>query len=429
MTLTLLNISNISNISKVSKIRLYLLLALVTIVCICSVLLWSRKGRRVNAVNAVNAVNERFNNTGKFLMFRISDSLDYSATSSIPVLQPFSELADSYPNWLGIADSYNDANFITFETLSKIDLLMQQIAFPNETKYIFGLRASDMIASKSLLALTLKGANLLHLMPRTYVTEGGTDRNAFLSEYDDRKIYILKKNVQRQEGFVITSDKTVLLDAFEKQMHSGHTFDYVVCQELLQDPLVIRGRDLVSRKINLRVYLLVVVSSSGTSIFMYDDGFVYYTADAWTPQSLLAGPNITTGYVDRQVYADNPLTTQDLYSFLDLEKALALRANMIATLTALASTYKPIFQNNNNTYPGTKFMIYGCDIAPAVDLTVKIMEVNKGPDLGYKDVRDKALKLGMVRDALQIVGILPLPVSAANAANAANAGNKFVKLV
>jgi hypothetical protein len=422
------------SLGKKGSIRLYCFLSLLILFVICAYIFWP-KNATFTSLEAFFAYNEK-----KMHYFRISDALEYKPLGgSIAPLQPFTELAKIYPSWIGPATSYQEANFIMFETLNKIDILMQKIVFPVATKYIFGLRGSDLIASKSLLAMTLKRAGHGSLMPRTYVTEGGSDKAAFLKDFgtgnnnNNNDLYILKKNVQRQEGFVITGDKSVLIDAFEP--NSG----FVVCQELLQDPLVITGLDGVARKINLRVYILIIVdenvnanaSASNASIYMYDDGFVYYTADAWKPGSSDPGPNITTGYVDRQVYVDNPLTTQDLYAFLahanaNVNAGELLRSNMINALVKLAKTYAPIFWSNNNTYPGKKFLVYGCDVAPSANMDVRIMEVNKGPDLGYKDDRDKALKLGMMQDAMEIVGLLPLsPLSPLSPSRT----NQFVKLV
>ena len=39
-----------------------------------------------------------------------------------------------------------------------------------------------------------------------------------------------------------------------------------------------------------------------------------------------------------------------------------------------------------------KFQIFGADIAPDENLNVTIMEINKGPDIGFKDERDGNLK-------------------------------------
>ncbi len=333
--------------------------------------------------------------------FRISDTLDYDAPSTMPAIQPFLDLK------ILPAPSWTAANFVMLETLNHVDVIMSKIQFPAETRWVFGLGGSDQIASKSMFAMTLqRNTRTVHLLPPTWIVERGTDDAKFAREYRPGKIYILKQNVQRQEGFLITDDPQKLQAAFRE---SGTSSPWVVAQELLQNPLTIQGADGVRRKINLRVYLLVVVGpgpGAKAEMYMYGDGFIYYTADPWAPGSLERGPNITTGYVDRQVYADNPLTIKDLYRHLGPERGPALASKIKAAMQDLAAVYRPIFRGHNAGYPGTKFLIYGCDVAPDAELGVTFMEVNKGPDLTYKDERDRDLKLGMVKEACEIVGLL-----------------------
>ena len=54
-------------------------------------------------------------------------------------------------------------------------------------------------------------------------------------------------------------------------------------------------------------------------------------------------------------------------------------------------------------------MILGCDVAVNKNLECKIMEINKGPDLTYKDERDKTVKYNLVKDTLDIIGLINNP--------------------
>jgi len=109
----------------------------------------------------------------------------------------------------------------------------------------------------------------------------------------------MKKNIQRQEGLKISNSKHEILD--------GYKNGYVLVQELLQDPYLISGR-----KTNMRFYVLVVCKANNTDCYVHKDGFMYYTKVPFVKNSLDDAPNITTGYIDRQVYIDNPLTHYDL---------------------------------------------------------------------------------------------------------------------
>ena len=88
-------------------------------------------------------------------------------------------------------------------------------------------------------------------------------------------------------------------------------------QELLQDPYLIDGR-----KINMRFYILVICNNSNISVYAYNNGFMYYTAEKFTTDTQEFGPNITTGYIDRNVYEHNPLTLEDFRKYLDSNRQL-----------------------------------------------------------------------------------------------------------
>jgi len=132
---------------------------------------------------------------------------------------------------------------------------------------------------------------------------------------------------------------------------------------------------------------------------------MYYTPKLWDPNSIDPDVHITTGYIDRQVYVDNPLTFRDLETHMGSESYARLWTNIKAVMSNVRVTYQDLLTQQNKNYPGTKFLIYGCDVAPDNKLDVKLIEINKGPDLGYKDERDKQVKFNMVSDAFRLVGV------------------------
>jgi ABC-type dipeptide/oligopeptide/nickel transport system ATPase component len=66
---------------------------------------------------------------------------------------------------------------------------------------------------------------------------------------------------------------------------------------------------------------------------------------------------------------------------------------------------------------GVSFQLYGVDVAINQDLKPMVMEINKGPDLGGKDGRDRELKIGLGTDILKSVGLIP------------NIDNKFITVL
>lgn len=336
------------------------------------------------------------------LFYRITDTLNYKNPSLMPI-QPYTDIMSEtiYDNYFQKTDVYDKAEWIMFETFNNIDVIMKQIKFPSKIRFVFGLAGTDMLVSKSALALTLTmyldEKDLKNTIPSTYVLENAIDKDKFINDYKPNGTYIMKKNIQRQEGIVITKDRNTILYNFNT------ISDYVVVQELLKDPMLVS-----LRKINIRIYLLVVIgeNNNNNSMYMYGDGFMYYTPLNYKDSTNIE-ENITTGYIDRKVYEDNPLTLRDLYLSMPPQNASILSANILKTMKTIAQVYLPLFAKQNGNLPGNKFIIYGVDLAPSASFDVKVMEVNKGPDLSYKDVRDKELKLNMVQEALGIVGIMP----------------------
>ena len=61
--------------------------------------------------------------------------------------------------------------------------------------------------------------------------------------------------------------------------------------------------------------LLIKDKQGNTKVLVYQDGFMYYTKDLFKENTIEAGPNITTGYVDRWIYDVHPLTHEDFRKY------------------------------------------------------------------------------------------------------------------
>jgi hypothetical protein len=254
-------------------------------------------------------------------------------------------------------------------------------------------------------------------MPNTYITHSSTDMDRFNKEYQPDKLYILKKNIQRQQGLKIMNR----MDEIMEQKDS-----YVVIQELLQDPYTINGR-----KINMRFYVLVICNQNMIDVYVYNDGFMYYTKDLFKPGSKEFGPNITTGYVEREVYQQNPLTHQDFRKYLDQsdqsnqsnqsrelnphEKMIVNQGMRISdvVMNRIYNLLREVFTSSiGHICTGEKlkqaitFQLFGADIAVNDNLWPMIMEINKGPDMGAKDERDGLVKKTCTKDMLRLLGMI-----------------------
>jgi hypothetical protein len=278
---------------------------------------------------------------------------------------------------------------------------------------VFIIHNADQIVAKDYLWKNLVAKygldECLTLMPMTYILYENNDVKRLKEEYEENKLFILKKNIQRQEGLKICNN----LDDIIK-----NKTDYVLAQELLQDPYLINGR-----KINLRIYVLVVCNKDMYDVYAYNDGFMYYTKDLFKQNSLDFGPNITTGYIDRWVYDVNPLTHQDFREYLDkntrdltsVEESVKNKGiklskyvfnNINELIKKVFSAFHGKIGNGEKLYDHLSFQLFGVDVAIDENLDAKIMEVNKGPDLGSKDKRDGDLKKGLIKDILKIINAI-----------------------
>lgn len=279
---------------------------------------------------------------------------------------------------------------------------------------IFMLNNTDHMVSKLALWKYLKqkySAEIASTMlPYTWDLTDLTDIELFKTQFNKNKIYITKNNNQRQEGIKIHTSLDSILNSKSK---------YLLVQELLQDPYLVSGR-----KINLRVYVLVIKDNySNVKLNVYRDGFMYYTPELFEPGNSSFETNITTGYIDRQVYIDNPLTHMDFRKWLDnpnrtmtpIEKYLRqthpnikisdyIFSQIYEQLGFIFKTYEDIVGTKT---PGVCFQLYGVDVAINNQLNPLVMEINKGPDLTAKDGRDKDLKITLCTDILKSVGLIP----------------------
>ena len=252
------------------------------------------------------------------------------------------------------------------------------------------------------------------VLPNSYVLYDKNDLKLFNDEFDNNKIYIMKKNIQRQEGLKITNNKNEILNGIKNQ--------YVMVQELLQNPYLISGR-----KTNMRFYVLVICNGSNLQVYAHNDGFMYYTKVPFQKNSLETDPNITTGYIERQVYKENPLTHDDLRVYLDddsrqnlLPVELAIRnqglkisqvcfGRIYQTLRTIFTAFIGRICKPSKLYNNTSFQLFGVDVAVDDTMNASVMEINKGPDLGAKDERDYELKRGVVQDTMKLIGTFKDP--------------------
>ncbi|QKF93836.1 tubulin-tyrosine ligase/tubulin polyglutamylase [Fadolivirus algeromassiliense] len=285
----------------------------------------------------------------------------------------------------------------------------------NPDQRIFIVTNTDEIASKSNLWKNLVKKygreKARDMSPISYVLYDESDKKLFETEYNENTLYIMKKNIQRQEGLKISNDKEEILN--------GYKDNYVIAQELLQDPYLIRGR-----KTNMRFYVLLVCQNNEISAYVHKEGFMYYTKMPFIKGSKTFGNNITTGYIERWIYHVNPLTHTDFRTYLDdnkrdmtdiekdtiknggkLSEIVFNRINLLITNIVNAISFAVCQDSHIKNY--ITFQLFGVDIAVDNRLEPKVMEVNIGPNLATHDKRDSDVKHMVVRDIFKTLKIVP----------------------
>lgn len=318
--------------------------------------------------------------------------------------------------------SFAQSKWIILRSLDRVDQTIGTLPLRPQ-QAIHGIKGSDWMACKARMYKIMEQyfdrLRMRHLLDaflaRTYVLDRPADlqvlterHQRLLEQGQSTPVYILKQNVQRQQGHMLTQELDTIHTIAKDTNHAKNTSEppYMVAQEMLQDPFLIRGR-----KINMRMYLLIVIRHSNTSssskdpeFYLCNNGFLYYTPKPFVPYSVDKEQVITTGYIDRRVYEENPLSHRDLEAYLGPIDYAKLTQHIMTLFGHVKGAFQSLLQDENRNIPGTKYLVYGCDVAPSRQLeTLRLMEINKGPDLSYKDERDKEVKLTMIEDMIKIV--------------------------
>jgi len=273
--------------------------------------------------------------------------------------------------------------------------------FEHTDRNIFLIDGCDILASKVALWNTIKeyyGDNATNYMPKTFILS--YDKN-FVEHFNNNKLkrhdqmYVLKNYEQRQQGIKLSRDLDEIEDAYSK--------GWFLVQDYIYDPYIID-----KRKINFRYYLLIVRNKNSNKIdaYLHTDGFLYYTPEYYDENDMTFNKHITTGYIDRAVYEKNPLTLQDFRDHLNkIQPGLSNKwdYSAINLMSKIVEALSTKICKNNKLIDTLRFQLFGCDLAPDSNLGCKLMEINKGPDMGAKDTRDTQVKAKVQDDIFSII--------------------------
>lgn len=311
------------------------------------------------------------------------------------------KIIKSNDDWnIYIPCGYNDVE----EELKKI-----YIKDEKTNKYIFGLNGCDTIVSKNKIWESLvncfgrKYASTL--MPESFVLDDLNELELFRKNYNPslNEIYILKKNVQRKEGLKLTRDYFEILD--------GSKEEYRVAQKYITNLYLIN-----ERKVNLRIYLLIVIKENYIHFYISEKGKCIYTNKKYDHNDLDFESNITSYNLDMSVYEESPRVFEELINYIDKKEGnnimkfkggnyLFNKINKLMEEVSICLS-KNLYQSKNikNTIA---FQLFGADVIFDNELHPYLLELNKGPDMSPRDEIDEKMKNEVQTDMLKIVGILP----------------------
>ena len=267
--------------------------------------------------------------------------------------------------------------------------------------FIFAIDGCDKLAGKNNIWNLLENhynRNIAStLMPETWILDEPKHIKLFKQNYIKNKIYILKKNIQRKNGILLTNDYNQIIKNIDS--------DYIVIQNYIKNTLLINNR-----KLNLRIYLLIVRKNNKIHSYLYQNGKCIYTNKDYK-YSLDMEENITSLNLDTKIYETNPLTLFDLKNYLNKKNIDydIIFKKIHNNIKLLHNAYKnkigicPKFTNN------TCFQLFGLDYIITKNLNILLLEINKGPNMSFINSTDKNLKLKLFNDIFDTINMIKSP--------------------
>jgi hypothetical protein len=257
---------------------------------------------------------------------------------------------------------------------NNIDEKLKKLKIKNKDQIIFAIPNSDNIVSKYNVCKTLYkqyGEKIAtKIIPPSYLLDNKSDIEKI--QIDENIKYILKKKIQRKEGLKITSNK--------KDIINGYKNDYLIAQKLIE-PFLVKDR-----KINLRIYLMIVIENNTITAYVNKYGTCIYTKNEYDNKSYDFESQITSYNMDIKLYNDYPLTLEQFKTYLnDNNHDYNEFFNKINnSLTFFLNAFKDQIGNDKKFINNKCAQVFGVDFIIDKNLNPILLECNKGPDMKPK---------------------------------------------
>ena len=305
-----------------------------------------------------------------------------------------------------------DYNYIEIE-LAKLN--------PSEkTKYIYAIKGCDSLCGKDslwrMLDLVYGTEEAAKIMPQTWIITGIEEDNELdtrLSLYYktnqySKPAFILKKNIQGKRGLKIADSLDMIYEIV------SYDSAYKVAQLYVKNCYVIN-----SRKLNIRLYVVISCFRKYIQWFLYNHGKCIYTNKKYDPVHSFIGPNIDD---KEQHFTSYNLNTNQVYNIEKLPETLQDLAVYIDSNTSSKITYDKLWTRISSKLSQIKqafagslcnletldeqicFQLFGIDVIIDSDtMEPYILEFNKGPEMTYKSPGDTTLKPQLITDMLNMI--------------------------
>lgn len=275
----------------------------------------------------------------------------------------------------------------------------------NNNQAIFGISGCDKIVSKNNIWFLLEEKygrkKASEIMPETFILADEKQIEELKQNFEEKKQnnqptkYILKKNVQRKEGLMLSDNLNEILLA----KNNG----YKVAQIYLNNVFLIN-----KRKLNLRIYVLVKCQNGIVNTYVHKEGKCIYTNKDYDGDDSDFEKNITSVNLDLDIYKRNPMTLKQLREyFIKMNYNYEIFFEKILDVIRLAmNATKHDLCNLSNIKNNVSFQLFGADVILDKNLKPYLLEFNKGPDMTPKNDVDKNIKTKVEEDMFDLVNII-----------------------
>jgi len=324
--------------------------------------------------------------------------------------------------------SYNNSDtdiqgYFKNDIPSKTDLVVEWI-----TAAVLGC---NKLCSKnglwSVLESTYGRQNAAKITPESWVIPAQTpginrlSANATKTNIIEKTppVLIFKKNIQGKQGLLLTNSQAEILKLIGSA--AGPNDKYSVAQRYLEQPYLIHGR-----KLNIRLYVLVVISELVSSWWLYNAGKCIYTNRRYEPLPpntiIMSGAgnmelleqhftSLNLDPINAYYVEQCPESLEELGEYMQHhgENWQRIWQKIQLGLQKVAQAYT----GKLTAYPGsTAYQIFGVDYLltrvtrkgdEPTEIMPYLLEFNKGPEMKFKSPKDPELKQGLQQDILELV--------------------------